>query len=92
MDFDARVKELDQDWSILCDEQIKRVKVLEAALRELLRLKDLKTDAEAINTSGSWEAVHRQRDMRAEYEKTKPLAWDAARRALTQSDASDKHG
>lgn len=61
---------------------------IEAALRELLRLKDLKTDAEAINTSGNWEAAHRQRDMRAEYEKAKPLAWDAARRALTQSDAS----
>lgn len=38
------------------------------------------------DTSGSWEAVHRQRDMRAEYKKAKPLAWDAARRALTQSD------
>lgn len=59
---------------------------IEAALRELLRLKDLKTDADMIDTSGSWEAVHRQRDMRAEYKKAKPLAWDAARRALTQSD------
>lgn len=56
------------------------------ALRELIRLKDLKTDAEAINTSGSWSAVHRRDAMLAEYRAKKGEAWDAARRALTEHE------
>lgn len=58
------------------------------ALRELIRLKDLKTDAEAINTSGSWDAAHRRRDMLAEYREKKGEVWDAARRALADFDNS----
>jgi hypothetical protein len=53
-----------------------------AAARELLRLKDLATDAEAIETSGSWDAVHRRDAMFAEYRAKKGAAWDALRRAL----------
>jgi len=55
---------------------------LETAARELLRLKDLKTDAEAIETSGSWSAVHRRDAMLAEYVLKRGAAWDALRRAL----------
>lgn len=56
------------------------------ALRELVRLRDLKTDARQINTSGDWNAVHRQRDMLAEYDARRGDAWDAARRALHEHD------
>lgn len=56
---------------------------LRLALLELVRLKDLKTDAEAINTSGDWGAVRRQRAMLAEHDAKKGEAWDAARRALS---------
>lgn len=58
------------------------------ALRELIRLKDLKTDALAINTSGSWNAAHRQQHMLAEHDGKKGEAWDAARRALAEFDNS----
>jgi hypothetical protein len=61
------------------------------ALRELLRLKDLKTDANAINTSGSWSEAHRQQSMLKEHDAKKGEAWDAARRALHAFDAQPAH-
>lgn len=67
-----------------------RCDTLAGALRELVRLKDLKTDAEAINCSGNWEAKHKQDAMRAEYKTAQPLAWDSARRVLTAHDAGDE--
>jgi hypothetical protein len=62
---------------------------LVAAARELLRLKDLKTDANAIETSGSWSAVHRRDGMLAEYRAKKGDAWDALRRALNALPAGE---
>lgn len=59
-----------------------RTSNLVAAARELLRLKDLKTDANAIETSGSWNAVHQRDAMLAEHNAKAPPAWDALRRAL----------
>jgi hypothetical protein len=59
------------------------------ALRELLRLKDLKTDANKINTSGSWDAAHRQQAMLKEHDEKKGEAWDAARRALHAYDQAN---
>lgn len=57
-----------------------------AALRELIRLKDLKTDAN-INTSGDWDATRRRRAMLEEHDAKKGEAWDAARRALYAFDS-----
>jgi hypothetical protein len=65
---------------------------LVAAARELLRLKDLKTDANAINTSGSWEAVHRREAMLEEYRTKKGEAWDALRRALQVETSGRRPG
>lgn len=62
---------------------------LVAAARELLRLKDLKTDAEAMETSGSWSAVHRRNAMLAEHEAKKGEAWHALRRALQDETPTD---
>lgn len=54
------------------------------ALRELVRLKDLKEAAELVNTSGSATATVRKREMLNEYERCKPIAWANARAALAK--------
>jgi hypothetical protein len=53
-------------------------------LAELVACKDLKTTAAAIETSGSWSAVHRQREMLEQYRHRKAIAWDLARALLAQ--------
>lgn len=59
------------------------------ALRELVRLKDLKTNAEKISTLGNYESTHRRGLMLDEYSTKKVEAWESARRALTEYD---RHG
>lgn len=59
---------------------------LVAAARELLRLKDLKTEAESINTTGSWSEFKRQKTMLREYESCKHNAWNMLRIALAAKD------
>lgn len=55
-----------------------------AVLAELVTLKDLRTRADSLNTSGSPAATVQRREWMQEYERRKPLAWAAARAALAQ--------
>jgi hypothetical protein len=64
---------------------------LVAAARELLRLKDLRSAADSIETSGSWNAVHQREAMLAEYRAKKVDAWDALRSALQVETTCVEH-
>ena len=52
------------------------------ALKELVRLRDLRLDADRMSTSGSWDATHKRNAMYSELKTKEPLAWEMARRAL----------
>jgi hypothetical protein len=63
------------------DAQKERIEQLEAALRELVRLKELK-DKVIDAPAPPFEGAQRRSDAIVEYERGKPLAWQAAREAL----------
>jgi hypothetical protein len=62
-----------------------RLKELEGALRELVRLKDLKDGMERADEASPHGAVPIA-DAQREYQRRKPLAWEAARAALRTTE------
>lgn len=57
-----------------------------AALAELVALKDLKKDADGYMAAGPWLFSDAHCAKLAEYERRKPLAWAAARAALSEPE------
>lgn len=57
-----------------------------AALRELVRLKDMRDEIRRLQNGGDWPEQNRAVEMNAEYYRRKPLAWESARRVLKQKD------
>lgn len=71
-----------------------RIDALEAALRELVRLKDMKDRMDEYASSRYPYSVKESAEVEAllpEYSRCKPLAWDTARRLLP-SIPEDKNG
>jgi hypothetical protein len=58
------------------------------AIREVLRLRAVRDQAERINTSGDIKATRKQREMRTDYERQIPQAWVHVQQAL---DLHDQH-
>ena len=56
-------------------------------LREMIQLRDMKIEADALITSGSWENVHRQEAARNQFNDAMPLLWERARRAVYEADS-----
>jgi hypothetical protein len=74
------------DMALLSLEYSERITKMEGALRELVRLKDLKERNTFHTESGghlSWDGWLFDAD-KADYDKNQPLAWDAARSALPE--------
>lgn len=74
--------------SELLEQQFERTRGLEVALRELVTLKDLKDEESRLRQrrivaiNNDQEAVGEVDAMRDDYNRRKPLAWDAARAIL----------
>ena len=54
-------------------------------LREMIQLRDMKIEADALITSGSWENVHRQEAARAQFNGAMPLLWERARKVVYEA-------